>query len=41
MLTNMYYRDADGAILVFDMTNRESFESLKTIWIKDVEEKAP
>eukprot|EP00347_Sterkiella_histriomuscorum_P016517 403352881 len=40
-LTNMYYRDADGAILVFDVTDKESFENLKQAWIKDIEEKAP
>lgn len=40
-LTNMYYRDADGAILTFDVTDKQSFENLKTMWIKDVEEKAP
>ena len=37
----MYYRDADGAILVFDVTDKQSFENIKNIWIKDVEEKAP
>ena len=37
----MYYRDADGAILVFDVTDKQSFENLKMTWIKDVEEKAP
>lgn len=37
----MYYRDADGAILVFDVTDKESFNNLKNLWIKDVEEKAP
>ena len=37
----MYYRDADGAILVFDVTDKESFENIKNVWIKDIEEKAP
>ena len=40
-LTNMYYRDADGAILVYDITDRESFESLRSIWIKELLEKGP
>lgn len=37
----MYFRDADGVILVFDVTDRESFENLKNVWIKDIYEKAP
>jgi GTPase SAR1 family protein len=37
----MYFRDADGAILVYDVTDKESFENLKEIWIKDLLEKAP
>ncbi len=37
----MYFRDADGAVLVFDVTDRESFENLKNYWIKDIQEKAP
>ena len=40
-LSNMYYRDADGAILVYDVTNRESFESMKNEWLREVNEKAP
>lgn len=40
-VSNMYYRDADGAILVFDLTNRQSFESLKSNWLKELREKAP
>jgi GTPase SAR1 family protein len=37
----MYYRDADGAILVFDSTDQQSFESLKSYWIKELQEHAP
>jgi GTPase SAR1 family protein len=37
----MYYRDADGAILVYDVTDKESFDNLKNIWIKDLLDKAP
>jgi GTPase SAR1 family protein len=37
----MYYRDADGAVLVFDVTRRETFESLKDFWIKELLEKGP
>ena len=28
-LTKMYYRDADAAIFVYDITNLESFNKLK------------
>ena len=28
-LAKMYYRDADAAILVYDITNQESFDGLK------------
>jgi Ras-related protein Rab-1A len=37
----MYYRDADGVVLVFDLTEKESFDNLKNLWIKEVYEKAP
>ena len=36
----MYYRDTDGAILVFDVTDRDSFENIKTVWIKELRERA-
>ena len=37
----MYFRDADGAILVFDVTSKDSFESISKVWLKEVREKAP
>lgn len=40
-LTNMYYRDADAAILVCDTMDKESFTSMKKIWFKDLKDKAP
>ena len=40
-LTNMYYRDADAAILVYDITDKESFDNLKNYWLKELEDKAP
>lgn len=33
-LTSQYYRNADAAIIVFDLTSRKSFESVKDYWIK-------
>ena len=34
MVSN-YYKKADGIILVFDLTNKESFDSINK-WIKDI-----
>ena len=33
----MHYRDADGVILVFDITKRKSFESCID-WLEDMQE---
>lgn len=35
-LTASYYRDAHGAVLVYDITNRESFEKLN-LWQKELD----
>ena len=40
-LTSMYYRDADACIMVFDVTERETYHNLKAQWIEAVREKAP
>lgn len=37
-LVNLYYRDANAALLVFDRTNPGSFQSLKD-WIAELEAK--
>ena len=37
-LAQMYYRDANVALLVYDITNRESFYNLKT-WYLELAEK--
>ena len=34
-LTRQYYRGADGAIVIFDLTDQSSFNDLKK-WIKDI-----
>lgn len=31
----MYYRNANAAILVFDLTNAETFDSIKA-WVKEL-----
>ena len=37
----MYFRDADACILVYDVTDRFSFDNLRDLWLKDLKEKAP
>jgi GTPase SAR1 family protein len=32
-MTKAYYRDAVGAMLIYDVSNRNSFDNLKNIWI--------
>lgn len=39
-ITNSYYRFANGVIIVFDITNRESFNNIKK-WLDDVDKLAP
>jgi small GTP-binding protein len=39
-LAPMYYRSAEIALLVFDVTNRDSFDALEQ-WIHELSEKAP
>ena len=40
-LSSIYFRDADAAILVYDMTNKESFNSLKNSWLNELAAVAP
>ncbi len=35
-MSKAYYRDAVGALLVYDVTNPASFERLKTYWMKQL-----
>ena len=39
-ITPLYFRDANGIILVCDVTNQSSFNSLRD-WIKLIEEQGP
>jgi Ras-related protein Rab-2A len=39
-ITRSYYRESDCALLVCDLTNRDSFDSLKS-WVSDVKGLAP
>ena len=36
-LTSSYYRGAQGVILVYDVTSRESFDNLQSVWLKELE----
>ena len=36
-LTRQYYRDSQGAIIVFDITKKKTFDSLQT-WIDDIQD---
>ncbi len=37
-MTKAYYRDAMGALLVYDVTNYQSFANIKKIWLKQLSE---
>lgn len=39
-LITMYYKDASAIIAVYDVSNKASFEGLKT-WVEEIKEKAP
>jgi small GTP-binding protein len=36
-LTSSYYRGAHGVILVYDVTNRATFEDIQAVWLKELE----
>ena len=40
-LTRIFYKDASVAILVFDITRRESFEQIKSYWYNQIKDNAP
>ena len=37
-LTKMFYNEAKVAVLVYDITNQDSFDKLKEFWINDLKE---
>ncbi len=40
-LSKIFYKDASIAILVYDITNEDSFEEIKNYWIDQIKECAP
>ncbi len=40
-LTSIFYKDASIAILVYDITNQDSFEELQKYWYEQIKESAP
>ena len=40
-LTKMFYKDANAAIMVYDITRKDSFEELKNYWSEQIKESSP
>ena len=40
-LATMFYKDANAAIMVYDVTRKETFEELKNYWAGQVKDNAP
>ena len=40
-VTKMFYKDADVAILVYDITNKYTFEELQKYWVQQVKDSSP
>ena len=40
-VTHSYYKGAHGVILVYDITNEETFDSLQSYWKEEVDKYAP
>ena len=40
-LTTMFYKDANAAVMVYDVTRAGSFEELKNYWAKQIKENSP
>jgi GTPase SAR1 family protein len=36
-ITGTYYKGAQGIVVVYDITKKESFEELESYWIREVE----
>ena len=40
-LTKMFYKDANAAVLVFDITRKDSFDELQNYWAQQIKECSP
>ena len=40
-VTKMFYKDANAALLVYDITNKSTFEVMQSYWIEQVLESSP
>jgi len=40
-LAKIFYQNASVAILVYDITRRDTFDKIKNFWIKEIKENAP
>ena len=40
-LTKMFYKDANAAVLVYDITRKDSFEELQNYWSQQIKESSP
>ena len=40
-LIEIFYKNANAAILVYDVTKKETFEEIQKYWIKEIRELAP
>ena len=40
-LSKIFYQDANAAILVYDITDKKSFEEIKMYWVNQIKEHSP
>jgi small GTP-binding protein len=40
-LTTMFYKDANAACLIYDITRKITFEEIQTYWVEQIRENAP
>ena len=40
-LTKMFYKDANAAVMVYDITRKDSFDELKNYWAEQIKESSP
>ena len=40
-VTNMFYKDANAAVLVYDITSKFTYQELKKYWVEQVKETSP